>query len=391
VFNTTFTPWPSFTKEEANAVQDVLKSNRVNYWTGGEARAFEQEYAEWVGTQRAIALMNGTVALNLALQALEIGHGDEVVVTPRSFIASVACVVTAGATPVFADVDPESGNLSAETIAPVLSSRTKAILCVHLAGWPCEMEEILELADQQGIVVIEDCAQAHGARYRGKSVGSFGKIGAWSFCQDKIMTTGGEGGMATIDDEDLWRKMWSYKDHGKNYEAAFERDYSAGFRWLHDSFGTNGRMIEMQAAIGRIQLQRMQEWHKRRTRNALNLQTACLACSGLRTSVPPMHVENAWYKFYTYVRPEALSASWSRDRIMAEINKLGVPCYTGTCSEIYLEKAFDGTGIRPKERLPVAKELGKTSLMFLVHPTLTREEIELTCSVIGEVAKLAVR
>jgi len=391
VLKTPFSSWPSYSEEEAKAVHTVILSNRVNYWSGSTARMFEQEFADWVGTQRAIALMNGTVALNLALQALEIGHGDEVVVTPRSFIASVSCVVTAGATPVFADVDPESGNLSAETIAPVLSSRTKAILCVHLAGWPCEMEEILELADQQGIVVIEDCAQAHGARYRGKSVGSFGKIGAWSFCQDKIMTTGGEGGMVSIDDEDLWRKMWSYKDHGKSYEAVFEREHPPGFRWLHEAFGTNGRMTELQAAIGRIQLQRMQEWHKRRTRNALNLQTAFLACSGLRTPVPPLHVENAWYKSYTYVRLKALSASWSRDRIMAEINKLGVPCYTGTCSEIYLEKAFDGTGMRPKERLPIARQLGETSLMFLVHPTLTDSEIEQTAKAIQTVMAQAQR
>jgi len=391
MINSTFSPWPSFTKEESQAIQDVLLSNRVNYWTGEEARVFEQEYAEWVYTKRAIALMNGTVALNLALHSLDIGYGDEVVVTPRSFIASVSCVVTAGATPIFVDVEPESGNLSADNISKVLSSRTKAIICVHLGGWPCDMDSIIELAQSHGIYVIEDCAQAHGAKYKGRSVGSIGHIGCWSFCQDKIMTTGGEGGMVTTNDDNLWYKMWSYKDHGKSHKAVYEREHSPGFRWLHESFGTNARMLEMQAAIGRIQLKRMAEWHEQRKLNALQLQKTCLDCAALRTPVPPTHLEHGWYKFYSYVRPEALSSSWSRDRIITEIKALGVPCYSGSCSEIYLEKAFDGTGWRPKERLPIARQLGETSLMFLVHPTLTESEIEQTAEAIKNVMNQAQR
>ncbi|MGA0409834.1 MAG: DegT/DnrJ/EryC1/StrS family aminotransferase, partial [Limisphaerales bacterium] len=365
----------------------VLLSNRVNYWTGQEARDFEGEFAKWSGSEYSIALMNGTVALDAALKILDLGQGDEVIVTPRSFIASVSSVVNSGATPVFADVDRNSGGLSAETIAPLINKHTKAIVCVHLAGWPCEMDLILELANQHGLAVIEDCAQAHGARYRGQRVGSLGHVAAWSFCQDKIMTTGGEGGMVTTNDEVAWRKLWSFKDHGKSYEAVYEREHPPGFRWLHESFGTNWRMTEMQAAIGRIQLRRMEEWHRQRTQNAHYLQDACLDLSALRTPVPPQHLEHAWYKFYTYVRPESLSPSWSRDRIIAEVNALGVPCYSGSCSEIYLEKAFDGTGLRPKHRLPVAKELGETSLMFLVHPTLTASEIQQT----GEAIKTVIR
>ena len=294
--------------------------------------------------------MNGTVALEVALRTLGVGPEDEVIVTPRSFIASVSCVAAVGANPVFADVNLNSGNICVETIAPLITSRTKVILCVHLAGWPCEMEEILDLAHRHNLTVIEDCAQAHGAQYRGKSVGSWGAVGAWSFCQDKIMTTGGEGGMVTTQDETLWHKMWSYKDHGKSHKAVYEREHPPGFRWLHESFGTNARMLEMQAAIGRIQLKRMTQWHEQRKQNALQLQKTCLDCTALRTPVPPPHVEHGWYKFYSYVRPEALSSSWSRDRIISEINALGVPCYSGSCSEIYLEKAFDNTGWRPKER-----------------------------------------
>jgi dTDP-4-amino-4,6-dideoxygalactose transaminase len=389
--HTRFSPWPSFSEEEADKVKEILLSNKVNYWTGSEGRAFEKAFAVFAGTDYALALANGTVALDLALKVLGIGPGDEVIVTPRSFIASVSSVVNAGATPVFADLDRASGNLTAETIEKVITNRTRAIVCVHLAGWPCEMDAILELASQHGLSVIEDCAQAHGARYKGKSVGSLGHVGAWSFCQDKIMTTGGEGGMVTTNDEELWSAMWSYKDHGKNREAVENREHSTGFRWLHDSFGTNWRMTEMQSAIGRIQLARMSDWHQKRVDNANAIWECAMNLRGLRVPEVPEYMEHAVYKCYLYVEPGQLKSGWGRDRIMTEISQAGVPCYTGACPEIYLEKAFDNTGLRPKERLPVAKELGETSLMFLVHPTLTEKEIGLTCDVLADAMKRAVR
>lgn len=389
MLNTPFSPWPSFTQEEADAVRDVLLSNKVNYWTGTECRAFEQEYAAWADTRYAVALANGTLALDVALHALGIGPGDEVVVTPRTFIASVSCVVNVGATPVFADVAPESGNLTAETIARVLTPRTRAVICVHLAGWPCDMDPIMELAEQYGLKVIEDCAQAHGARYKGRSVGSIGHVGAWSFCQDKIMTTSGEGGMVTTNDEALWRSMWSFKDHGKSYAAVYEREHPPGFRWLHESFGTNWRMLEMQAVIGRIQLRRMAEWTAKRTANSEQIQTVCREFQALYVPQLPEGSQHAQYKCYVYVRPECLATGWSRDRIVAEINALGVPCYQGSCSEVYLEKAFDNTGWRPGTRLPVAQGLGETSVMFLVHPTLSSVEMDQTCAAIRQVMQRA--
>ena len=399
MLNTPFQPWPSFSSEEVEAVQKVLTSNRVNYWTGTETSEFEKEFAAWCGTAHAVALANGTLALDLALKAMGVGPGDEVVVTPRTFIASVSCVVNAGAEPVFADVEADSGNVSARTIAAVLSPRTKAVVCVHLAGWPCDMDPIMALAAERGLKVIEDCAQAHGARYKGRCVGSIGHVGAWSFCQDKIMTTGGEGGMVTTNDEALWRAMWSFKDHGKSYEAVYEREHPPGFRWLHESFGTNWRMLEMQAVIGRIQLRRMAEWTHQRQANAARLSQALLpfvgegcalrlpnfACASCPGSCGMGGCEHAQYKFYAYVRPENLSRGWSRDRIIEAINAEGVPCYQGSCSEVYLEKAFDDTGWRPARRLPVARELGETALMFLVHPTLTEAEISKTSTVIQQV------
>jgi dTDP-4-amino-4,6-dideoxygalactose transaminase len=406
MLNTPFAPWPSFTAEEADAVQRVILSNRVNYWTGEECRKFEKEFSEWVGTSHAVALSNGTLALDVALNALGIGPGDEVIVTPRTFIASVSCVVTALATPVFADVDPESGNLSAQTIAAVITPKTKAVICVHLAGWPCDMDPIMALAVKHDFKVIEDCAQAHGAIYKGRSVGSIGHVGAWSFCQDKIMTTGGEGGMVTTNDESLWRAMWSFKDHGKSYEAVYERNHPPGFRWLHESFGTNWRMLEMQAAIGLIQLRLIPEWTAKRRRNAAALVAAlhpfsgedgpirlpkfsCVFCDG-RCGVagkPTCNTEcvHGYYKFYAYVRTQNLSSGWSRDRIIEAVNEQGVPCFQGSCSEVYLEKAFEDTGWRPSQRLSVARELGETSLMWLVHPTLTDSEIAKTCAVVRQV------
>ena len=384
-------PWPSFTREEADAVQNTLLSNKVNYWTGSECREFEREFATWCNTEYAVAVANGTVALDLALKALDIGRGDEVIVTSRTFLASVSCIVTSGATPVFSDIDRDSQNIAATSIAPMITPRTRAIICVHLAGWPCEMDDIMQLADANNLYVIEDCAQAHGAIYKEQMVGSIGHIGAWSFCQDKIMSTAGEGGMVTTNDRELWSKMWSYKDHGKNWEAVYEKNHPPGFRWLHESFGTNWRMLEIQAAIGRIQLQRMSAWHKQRLQNANAIWDTARQLPGLRVPIIPPHIEHAAYKCYIFVEPKKLKPDWNRDRIMQVINERGIPCYSGSCSEVYLEKVFENTGWRPAKRLPIAKELGETSLMFLVHPTLTTKEIELTCNTLLKVMKLVTR
>src|SRR5690554_5312014 len=394
MLNGPFSPWPSFTQEEADAVQRVLLSNKVDYWTGQEGREFEREFARFAETEYAIALANGTMALDLALKGLGIGEGegrgrDEVIVTSRTFLASASSIVTAGAVPVFADVDRDSQNITAETVAEKITPNTRAILAVHLAGWPCEMDALMALAEQHGLTVIEDCAQAHGATYKGRSVGSIGHVGAWSFCQDKIMTTGGEGGMVTTNDEQLWRKMWSYKDHGKSYEAVYEREHAPGFRWLHESFGTNWRMTEMQAVIGRIQLKRMPQWQAQRLANAEAIWAAARQCPALRVPAVPEGSVHAAYKCYVFVKPELLKADWNRDRILAEIAARGVPSFSGSCSEVYLEKAFDGTDFRPSKPMEVSRELGETSLMFLVHPTLTTAEMNKTIDALKEVMSIA--
>ena len=385
MLNTAFEPWPSFTQAEADAVSKVLLSNKVNYWTGQECREFEKEFAQFAETQYAVALANGTVALDLALKALGIGAGDDVIVTSRTFLASASSIVTAGANPIFADVELDSQNISRRTIEAVLTPNTKAIICVHLAGWMCDMDPIMQLAEEKGLLVIEDCAQAHGAKYKGQAAGSIGHVGAWSFCQDKIMTTGGEGGMVTTNDESLWKKMWSYKDHGKNYDSVYNTQHPPGFRWLHDSFGTNWRMMEMQAVIGRLQLKKMPEWTENRNANMARIQTIFENSPYFTVPKPSDDYVHAAYKCYVQINTNTLPTGWSRDRIMAEINALGVPCFSGSCSEVYLEKAFDHTPWRPETRLEHAKQLGETSLMFLVHPTLSERTMQKTCVAIQTV------
>jgi len=368
--------WPKYTEEEIQIASEILASGKVNYWTGEHGKAFEKEFAAHCQTEFAVACMNGTAALEMALKALEVGPGDEVIVTPRSFIASVSCVPWAGATPVFADVSHDSGNLYAGTIEPCITSKTKAIIAVHINGWPCEMDPILDLARKHNLYVIEDCAQAHGATYKGKPVGSMGDIGVYSFCQDKIMSTAGEGGMLVTNHRHFWKRAWSWKDHGKDYDTIFNKTHPPGFRWVHESIGTNARMPEIQAAIGRIQLKNLQTIHDCRTDIARQWWETAQKTALFRTPWPPDDSEGAFYRYPVYIQPERLASGWTRNRIIEEANQAGVPCMQGICSEIYKETAFENIGWRPQSPLPIAKELGETSITFLTHPTQQQEKLE---------------
>lgn len=385
-----FASWPYFAQDEIDAAVRVLQSGKVNYWTGEEGKLFEKEFAAFCGCEYAVALANGTVALECALKALGVGPGDDVIVTCRTFIASASCAVMLGARPVFADVDRDSQNITAESVRKVLTPRTKAIVAVHLAGWPCEMDEIVALARERGIRVVEDCAQAHGATYKGRRVGSFGDVAAFSFCQDKIMTTAGEGGMVTTNSPELWKAMWALKDHGKSYDAVYHRRHDPGFRWLHESFGTNWRLSEVQSAVGRVVLRKLPAWLSIRRHYASFLTKQLSTVPGLRVATPAAHIGHAYYKYYAFVLPEELRTGWTRDRIVEAIKAEGVPSFSGSCSEIYLEKAFPPEW-RPTEHLAVAHELGETSLMFLVHPTLTEQQIRATCNAVRKVMAEATR
>jgi dTDP-4-amino-4,6-dideoxygalactose transaminase len=378
-----FAPWPYFSDDEIQAVVNVLKSGRINQWTGNEINAFEKEFSHYIGTNHAVAIANGSLALDLALMALNIGKGDEVIVTPRSFVASAGCVALRGAIPVFVDVDPVSQNITPETVSKAVSKKTKAVIAVNLAGWPCDLKRIKSLCEQNKIFLIEDCAQSLGAKFEGNMAGSFGDCAIFSFCQDKIMTTGGEGGMLVTNNPDIWEKVWSYKDHGKNFDTVFRKDHQPGFKWLVDSFGTNCRMTEMQAAMGRVMLKKVDGWVRKRREFAGWYEKVFKTIPGLRAPIPEEEVYHSYYKYYVFINQALLKKSWNRTAIINALNELGIPCNTGVCPELYREKAFNTCkykirgGKRDKSGpyLPVARQLGETSIMFMVHPTLKPESV----------------
>ena len=388
--STPFPRWPHYAEDEVTVVSDVLRSGRVNYWTGEETGAFESEYADRVGRKHAIALANGTLALELGLRSLRLEPGDEVIVTSRSFVASASAIVLCGGRPVFVDVEPHSQNMSAETIAPAITDRTRAVVVVHLAGWPCDMDDIMALAREHDLFVIEDCAQAHGATYRGKPVGAFGDMAAFSFCQDKIITTCGEGGMLLLDDTERWKEAWAHKDHGKSYDTVHNTQHPEGFRWLHESIGTNWRITELQSAVGRLQLRKLQSWVAHRRDVAATYNERFATVPGLVTTLPGEDVHHAYYKYYVLVNPDALRPGWDRTRILAAVRAEGVPCFAGSCPEIYREKAFPSAH-QPVARHPVAQDLGERSLMLETHPSLGERDVDDTCRAVERVLQAAAK
>ena len=383
--------WPYFDKNEIAKAKEILESGKINYWTGFEGREFEKEFSSYVGVEHSVTVDNGTNALILAAHALGISRGDEVIMSPRTFVASAFSVMHLGAKPVFIDIDRNTQNMNPDLIEAAITPNTKAIMAIHLAGWPCEMEKIQEICNNYNLFLIEDCAQAHGAKYNGKSVGSFGDVNAWSFCQDKIMTTAGEGGMVTTNNKDYWSSVWSFKDHGKSYDTVYNKEHPPGFRWLHEDHGTNARMTEIQSAIGRLQLKKLDLWIDKRTRLSNIFNDAFKHLDGLRIALPPSHIKHAYYKYYVFTEPEKLKPEKDRDFIMNSLNDLGIACYSGSCSEIYKEKAFDKMFSKQKPSLKVAKELGETSLMFLVHPTIHEDDIYKICDKTEKIIKQCLR
>lgn len=382
-------PWPFYDSIQQTIASNVLASGKVNAWTSHHVSDFEDAFSRYTSCKYSIATANGTVALSLAFHALGLDNSDEFITTPRTFIATVSAGVLCGAKPIFADVDPDSGCIDPNCIPSLISPRTKAIVVVHLGGWPADMDKIVSIARSYNLKIIEDCSQAHGAYYRGKPVGSIGDIATWSFCQDKIMSTAGEGGMVSTSSFDYWESMWSFKDHGKSNSALNNSDSIGGFKWLHHSFGTNYRLTSLQAAIGCYQLTCLPEWNSIRHRHAKYLFDRLRDLSILRIPMPPIDVVHAWYKFYVYLRPGLLKNDWSRERIIYEITQKGFPIFSGSCSEVYLEKCFVSSGLAPIKRLPSARMLGETSLMLLVHPTISYPQITCYADVVRSVIQSA--
>ena len=387
-FPSNFPQWPYYSQDEINAVVKVLESGQVNQWTGRLVKNFEQAFAKTFQQPYAVAVANGSLALDLALKVADISSGDEVIVTPRSFIASASCVVLRGATPVFADVDAITQNITPETIEPLITDKTKAIIPVHLNGYPCDMPAIMDLANEHNLFVIEDCAQAHGAQIKEKPIGSFGHAAAFSFCQDKIMSTGGEGGMLLLNSEKDWQKAWSFKDHGKDYDTVF-KDHPPGFRWVHQSIGTNWRMTEVQAVIGIKQLEKLPHWLARRTTIAQKLHDCLSPYQAIESFLPPPGIKPAWYRFSFHVNENRLNAYWDRKKVMAAIQAEGIPCLE-ICPEIYKEKAFETIDC-PTPNCPTAQTLSNKVCVLLTHPTINDQDLELILNGLKKVINQASR
>jgi dTDP-4-amino-4,6-dideoxygalactose transaminase len=382
-------PWPYYEQDEIEAATAVLLSRKVNYWTGEIGKRFEQEYALSVDKRFGIALSNGTVALELALRAFNIGPGDEVIVASRSYVASASCVLIVGATPVFADVDIASGNLSAETIAPHITKKTKAVIPVHIGGLPSDMPGIMQLAEQQNIKVIEDCAQAHGASIANVKVGGWGHAAIFSFCQDKIISTGGEGGMLVLDDEQAYKAAWAYKDIGRDFDAVYHQQHPPGFRWYTHTAGSNFRMTEVQAAIGLKQLSKLNAWISRRNVIAQKLVAALSQASFIKfPSVSHSDVTHAYYRVYGLIDLKSQSDAENhslRNEFVASLSEMGLPCFSGSCSEIYLEKAFES--YYDGQRMPNAKYYAERAFCLLAHPTITDDQVNQAVKLIKTLLK----
>ncbi len=361
--------WPVMNEKMVEAVTNVLKSGKLNQWNNSKVKEFEDKFAEHMDSKYAVAVFNGTVALELCIKTLGLLEKDEVIVTPRTFIASASSCAWYGITPIFADIERNSQNITLNTIISKITKKTKAVILVHLAGWPCDLDEICNYCKNKGIYVIEDCAQAHGSKYKGKSVGSWGDINAWSFCQDKIITTGGEGGMITTNDLKLYKKAWSLKDHGKGYDTVFNKTHNNGYRWLHDIIGTNWRMMPIQAAIGIQALDELENWiiHRRQIANIYN--NTLQSIEGVRLTIPAPHIYHSYYKYYFFIEPDKFKIS--RNKIIEMINKVGVFCQVGSCSEVYLENAL--IKYKPLDNLFITKELFETSILLKCDPCITIE------------------
>ena len=361
--------WPFMTEKMCQNVNEVLKSGKLNQWNNNSVKEFEKKFAEYFKCNYAVAVFNGTVALELCIKTLGLKECDEVIVTPRTFLASASCCAWYGITPIFVDVDINSQNITLENIKEAITEKTKAVILVHLAGWPCELEKIVKFCREKGIYIIEDCAQAHGAKYNNKSVGSWGDINAWSFCQDKIITTGGEGGMVTTNCPHLFKKAWSLKDHGKDYDTVFNKKHPKGFRWLHKNIGTNWRMMPIQAVIGIEALNLLDDWVKHRRMIADIYNENLKDISGIRLTLPPENIYHSYYKYYFFIEPDKFNIS--RNEIIEKIIDKNIFCQVGSCGEIYKETAL--LNYKPEKQLMNTRELFETALLLKCDPTVTKE------------------
>jgi len=337
----TLASWPQFDDKAIKAVEAVLRSGKVNYWTGPQGMAFEKAFAVWQGSRYAVSVATGTAALHVALTALGIGPGDEVIVPSYTFIASSFSVVQAGAIPRFADVNIDDHCISVESAEKLVNKRTKAIMAVHLYGNICNMDKINAFAAKHRLYVIEDNAEAYGGSYKGKKTGTLGHIAACSFCQNKTFTTGGEGGMVTTDDEDLAWNARSFRDHGYDVKERLNLlELEQKLPYIHSVVGWNYRMTEMQSALGLAELERIDTWNlPRRRRNARIIMDAVRDLPQVKCRpIDTPQRRNGWYVMAFSLDIDNMSCDIAQ--FVAAAGAEGAPCWKVFWPQCHTEAAF---------------------------------------------------
>ncbi len=360
--------WPQHSKKEIYKVLQILKNGNTNYLFGNEGIEFEKEFAEFSNSKYAVALSNGTVALDLAIKSLNLKKNSEIIVTPRSFIASASCILLNNLKPKFIDVDKNTHNITLEQISKSINKNTSAIICVHLGGMPCNMIEIMKFAKQNDLFVIEDCAQAHGAKIENRSVGSFADISTWSFCYDKIISTGGEGGMITTNNKKLYDFCWSYKDHGKNKKkyVTAKKIKDGKFKFLHDTLGNNFRLTEIQSGLGRIQLMKINQNIKRRNKFSKFIVNKLKDSKIYSFQNSNFSYQHAYYRLYINLNKNHILPKINNIKFINFLLEKNIICGSGSSSEIYKEKCFKNIKVETKN-FPNTKYLVKFTFAIFIN------------------------
>ncbi len=378
--------WPHYSNRIANLVKKTILSGKVNYWTGNLCEKFENKFSKFIDVKYCCSISNASVGLEIALNALDIKKNDEVIVPSRTYITSASAILRVNAKPIFADIEKNSLNIDINSIKKNINRNTKAIICVHLAGYPCDMENILKIAKKNNLKVIEDCSQAHGAMIKNRSVGSFGDISVWSFCNDKIISTGGEGGMIACNNKTIYKKIWSIKDCGRSYDKIRKKTTKVGYRWLYDSIGTNFRMTEMQAAIGILQLKELKSYLKKRNRNANILRNALKKINFIDFQNVDKKLYHAYYRFTILVNKTKIKKGNSRDTILKQLINNKIPATVGVCPELYKEKVFHKFRKKYTDKY-YAKEVGKNIICFSVDPSISEKNMQSISNKIKRIMK----
>lgn len=358
---------PNLGKEEETAVIDVLRSGFLV--SGPKVKALEKEFAEYVGVDHAVAVTNGTVALDVALKALKIGAGDEVITSAFSFVASGNCVLFQNAKPVFADICPKTFNINPDDVAEKITPQTKAIIPVHMFGQPSDMDALKEIAEDNKIALIEDAAQAHGAEYKGKKAGSFGDMACFSLYATKNMTTA-EGGIITTNNSDLAERARLLINHGQTQ------------KYQHDLLGYNYRMTEICAALGLVQLKKLDGFNKKRNENASLLSGSIQKIGGLTV---PYVASDVKHVFHQYVIRVENGYPLSRDELATWLAEKGVGSAVHYPIPIYRQPLYTKLGYE-NESCPNTEDSCRRVLSLPVHPLVTRDDIKYILDSLNEIS-----